>query len=465
MEVLKDLLDQLPLGSLILIAGNPGTGKTVFSASYVYRHVERGEKGAYVSFAESKEGFYRSMRSFGMDFKAFEEKGLFLFLDYATPTEPLMVEKTLEHIFKEVVKFNAEYLVVDSVSAIMQLLGAPKARSVFHVLFNRVVRVSKVTTIAIAEVPWGKEEIGLGVEEFLADAVIMLRFREIEARVARELQILKVRGVKVEHPRMIFTLHEGFRVIPPFKTTIPKEVRPFEPLPDSEACFTTGIKALDEAIGGFKKGGLVLLEVDRNVEFHQYHLLKMPLTCNFLLKGRGVLVLPSIGIDAEDIITTLKDGYGVSPDRLHDLLKVYELKTTGSKVGKPYVVYLKGDCSDDYERYVKIHEELKAKTQQPLLNLIGIDTLETLYGRERARRFLVSALIRNKGENGLVVAVAKPGMEGTTQRVANAADVHLKLVRRRGVVLLYGLKPRTNLYAIEADTSKGYLLPKLIPIM
>lgn len=44
-----------PRGSLILLAGNPGTGKTVFGAQFLYRGASvYGEPGVYVSFAESR---------------------------------------------------------------------------------------------------------------------------------------------------------------------------------------------------------------------------------------------------------------------------------------------------------------------------------------------------------------------------------------------------------------------------
>ena len=38
-----------PLGSLIILAGNPGTGKTIFSATFLYNGtVNYSEKGVYI---------------------------------------------------------------------------------------------------------------------------------------------------------------------------------------------------------------------------------------------------------------------------------------------------------------------------------------------------------------------------------------------------------------------------------
>jgi len=85
-----DGLDELisggfPRGGLIVLAGDPGTGKTIFSAQFLYRRVvDHGEKGVYVSFAEDKEQFYRNMRALGLDFERLEREGLFSFLDVLT---------------------------------------------------------------------------------------------------------------------------------------------------------------------------------------------------------------------------------------------------------------------------------------------------------------------------------------------------------------------------------------------
>ncbi|MEM3798329.1 MAG: ATPase domain-containing protein, partial [Candidatus Bathyarchaeia archaeon] len=43
-----------PKNSLIVLVGCPGSGKTIFSAQFLYRGcVDYGDKGVYVSFAES----------------------------------------------------------------------------------------------------------------------------------------------------------------------------------------------------------------------------------------------------------------------------------------------------------------------------------------------------------------------------------------------------------------------------
>lgn len=79
-----------PRNSIIIVAGNPGTGKTIFSAQFIYcGATEYGENGVYVSFAESRESFIENMKQFGFDFEKLESEGKFRYLDFLTVKRPL----------------------------------------------------------------------------------------------------------------------------------------------------------------------------------------------------------------------------------------------------------------------------------------------------------------------------------------------------------------------------------------
>ena len=64
-----------PRGDTILLIGNPGTGKTGFSAQFLYKGLVEGECGIYVSFSEGREAFFRNMNSIGLDFAKYEKEG------------------------------------------------------------------------------------------------------------------------------------------------------------------------------------------------------------------------------------------------------------------------------------------------------------------------------------------------------------------------------------------------------
>lgn len=57
------------------------------------------------------------------------------------------------------------------------------------------------------------------------------------------------------------------------------------------------------------------------------------------------------------------------------------------------------------------------------------------------------------------------GCEDAVKMLSVIADVHLKLVMRHGNLILYGMKPWTNLQVVEMDVTKGHAELKLTPIV
>ena len=111
--------------TLILLAGNPGTGKSTFAAKFLYEGAMRyGEPGLYVSFVEPKERFYAYMKGLGMDLEEAERRGLFRYLSLPTVITKDMLGSVVESIVKAADEVRARRIAVDSLTPIVQL-GAP----------------------------------------------------------------------------------------------------------------------------------------------------------------------------------------------------------------------------------------------------------------------------------------------------------------------------------------------------
>jgi len=452
----------LPRGGLIVLAGNPGTGKTIFSAQFLYRGcVDRGERGVYVSFAEDKGQFYRNMKSFGFDFERLEEEGLFSFLDMLTVREE-GVSTALELIISKVAELGAERLAIDSFSAMAQAFREPhEARIVMHAILSKIVRSMGCATLLVVEVPHGSPRLGLGVEEFVADGIIVLRRGLLDGRPFRELEVLKMRGVPIPEVQAVFTLKGGFRVFAPFKARPIERPSRFRPRPDPEGYFSTGSRDLDEVLGGgYPRGSLVLIEVDGRVSIPQYQLVMAPTASNFIAQGRGVIIIPSMGVDpAIAKRRALEAGFTI--DESNSLQRVC-VRYFPELRSEPYVVVFKGESvSEDYEKYASVAVELRKRTRQPLLHIVGVDTLVDTYGEKEALWLMRIGLAISRMTGDLIMVLLKPGYPRVAEVLGAAADVYLKVTREHGTVLVYGVKPRTNVYVLEMDTTEGYPMPKL----
>jgi len=466
-----DALDKVieggfPQGSLILVAGNPGTGKTVFSARFLHRGVvDYGENGVYVNFSESRETFYKNMKSFGFDFEHLERDGKFHYLSMLAVREA-RVSSVLKLILEVINKAKAKRLVIDSFSVVAQAFEKPHdARILIRTVLDKIVRQVGCTTLMIVEVPYGEEKIGLGIEEFVADGVLYFRAGRLEERLYRDLSIRKMRGTEVKEDEVGFTIKDGFKAFSSFETRPIERREKFKPLPDPPGKFSTSSEELDKLLGGgYPRGSTVLLEIGRNVSTQQYHLILSPTSWNFLAKRAGVIVFPSSGVDY-NIVWKRAAESGLPEETLNRCLRVCVFRSSATKK-KPYIAEFEGkDMNEDFERYLEVATELWKEIGKPLLHIVGIDRLMAHYGMDDAIKIinLSTTMIRENGSLG--VFLLKPRYPRASDILNAIVNIHLKMVREHGALLLYGLKPRTRLHFLEMDVSRGYPLPKLTPVV
>jgi KaiC/GvpD/RAD55 family RecA-like ATPase len=456
-----------PRGSLILLAGEPGVGKTVFSMQFLVKGAELNESGIYVSFAETKNTLIENFsRHLNVDLAKLEVEGKIKILDFTAMKEE-GISAILESILAEVKALNAKRLVIDSFSAMAQAFKEPiDVRIIVQTILSRIVREMGCTTIMVEEVPIGRAEIGLGMEEFVADGLIRLRANELDKRLFRDLEIVKLRGVRLDERKLAFTLEGGFKAFTPFKLKPIEKPNRFQPIPDPPDKYSTGVRDLDEVLGGgLPKGLTILLEVAGKVSMLEYLLILLPMMLNFVVQGRPVILIPAIGIDAE-FVRSIALSHGISEDEVNRLLRVCEPLSPRKNQKKPYIAVFEGkDLWRDYESYLKLEERLLKETGQPALSVSCLDTLLAYYGEENCEKLFGQDAIRVRERNTLAIGILKPGYKRLAEKLSGIADIHLRLTREHGCLLLYGVKPRTGLYGVEMDVSRGYPLPKLTPIV
>jgi circadian clock protein KaiC len=185
----------LPKESIVLVAGSPGAGKTTFAAQFLYEGATKSsEKGIYVCFAETKESLIRNLQRFGWDFGKLERTGQIFILDLSTTKEP-GIQSNLNLILDKINDIGAKRLVIDSFSAFsMALTEQSDIRFLIHLLYRFLQKIG-CTTIMISDTPWGSQQIGSGVEEFIADGVILMHTKfDEKGDLKRTLSIIKMRS-------------------------------------------------------------------------------------------------------------------------------------------------------------------------------------------------------------------------------------------------------------------------------
>ncbi len=214
----------LPRRRATVVAGQAGSAKTVFAGHFLAEGVRRGQPAVFVTLEEPAADLRANLTTLGWDVAAWEAAGDWRFVD-ASPlvredgtTVPYSFSALEAQIGKAVDDTGADRIVVDSLTAVFALSDdTGTARQRLRSLIGRL-RASGLTivmTVETAEDPAASLS-RYGIEEFVADNVVLLRnAREGRGR-RRTLEVLKVRGATHRKGEYAFTVlpGEGLVVLP-----------------------------------------------------------------------------------------------------------------------------------------------------------------------------------------------------------------------------------------------------------
>ena len=194
-------------GSVNLISGGPGTGKTVFASQFLYNGaVEYGEKGLFVSFEEDLDNLKQDMKEFGWDFEALEKAEKVRFV-YFGPYETTDLQARL---IREISKTNATRVVIDTISVFaMGLKSDYEVRKEIYTLASVLKRLN-CTILMTSEIVGDLSESAnsnlsrYGVEEFIADSVITFHYSGLGGKGDRALRIVKMR--RTNHKKGVISM-------------------------------------------------------------------------------------------------------------------------------------------------------------------------------------------------------------------------------------------------------------------
>ena len=253
----------VPKGRTCLVSGTAGSSKTVFAVQFLVEGIRKeGEGGVFVTFEESPADIRRNMLGFGWDIERFERERKWAFVDASLQPDQEIIEigsydlgALLARIEHAVQKTGGKRVSMDSLGAIFgQFYNAETVRRELHRAAMALKKMD-VTAIMTAE---RTDEYGdlarFGVEEFVADNVIILRNVLEEEKRRRTIEILKFRGTNHHKGEFPFTIipGEGIVIIPLSEIQLGQK--------SSSIRVTSGNKKLDEMCGGgFFRDSIILV--------------------------------------------------------------------------------------------------------------------------------------------------------------------------------------------------------------
>jgi len=195
-------------GSVTLVSGISGTGKTVLSVQFLTNAIASGRKGLLVSLDEHPAQLIRNAKSLGFDLQALVDAGK-LFIHYESPLE-LELDVHFDRIVKLVEEEGIDCVVFDSI-AVYEMTSRDEVADYLYALAS-FFKNRLATTLFNYESPelLGVSQISEELKgSHLVDNIILLNYVEISTVLRRALAVPKVRGSRNQQVTREYTIGVG----------------------------------------------------------------------------------------------------------------------------------------------------------------------------------------------------------------------------------------------------------------
>ncbi len=215
-------------GNNTLITGGAGTGKTLIGMQFLYNGViESNEPGVFITLEEIPKELRREALQFGWDLTTLEKQNKLAIIDAASaraglPTDEAYavrrgfgINDLAEQIYMAANKINAQRVTIDSLSALGlrfdDLAGIRTAIFKLSALLRELSTTSLMTSEIVGQGTYSR----YGVEEFVAQGLILLYLDEKEGELRRSIIVRKMRSTAHSLKRYPFEISSRGIVVMP----------------------------------------------------------------------------------------------------------------------------------------------------------------------------------------------------------------------------------------------------------
>ena len=208
-------------GTVNVVSGGSGTGKTILGSQFLYEGAKDGKKTMCIITSEESKSIIKEMRtSFGWDFEELVEQGNLVFVDITDPS--LRLQKSVEIAPSELIKSfkkliqskiekeKPERVFIDSIEALFLAIESNyKLRTLIDDVFS-VLRKFDVTSVITVGKIFGLDEM----VEYGADSVIKLDRVITGNNLQRSVYVMKMRGSgTINEVRVLSISDKGMSVL------------------------------------------------------------------------------------------------------------------------------------------------------------------------------------------------------------------------------------------------------------
>jgi circadian clock protein KaiC len=250
----------LPRGRTSLICGGPGCGKTMFATEFLVNGARQfDEPGVFVAFEETEQELTQNAASLRLDLEGLSRDGM-LAIDHVHLDSSQIAETgeyDLEGLFirlkHAIESVKAKRVVLDTIETLFSSFSnTALLRSEIRRLFQ-FLKSFDVTAVVTGE--RGENSLTrYGLEEYVADCVILFDHRVADQITTRRMRIVKYRGSSHGTNEYPFIIDEhGFSILPVTSMVSRHKL--------TSEVVSTGVPDLDAMLGagGYYRGSSILM--------------------------------------------------------------------------------------------------------------------------------------------------------------------------------------------------------------
>lgn len=486
---LDDLNKFIKIGNhSLLVKGRSGTGKVTLCFELARNNIDRFDV-IFVSRNVSEKGLYSRfpwVKAFVKPHNILSISNLdsmladpsFILTNIANSISNLTTK--IQDPFTSLEESPRPFTILDGWEGITRELDST-ARTKAEKMLTSIINRSEGFIVFLVE------EIDKSSIEYLVDGVVVLNQDFYRSYRLREMQIEKLKGTHIARAKVPFTLEGGrFRTFSGLSQKhLINKTHNFVPISHSNGFFSTGSLELDHKLnGGFKKGTVISIEIEEDVDRFVFVPILAPIILNFISQDHAAFVIPAsdqYGSAVAKYITPYAPN-----DKIIKFLRIFSSAdgssiqenskvTEGDKSGIPsslsysatsptdpienstyLILNTEKTFSHTFILWLNTRKKLRQKSQGCVMT-IDYSFVELEYQNEI--QLILKSIIEmsrlTRRSNDLLIMVSRPNYR-SLDVMRNISDMHLRVFEYDGVLMLAATKPQLFLYNIQSDFSGGF---------
>ena len=184
----------IPRGSLVVLSGSPGSGKTIFCLQFINAGIlDYNENCVLVLLEESKEEIFESAREFGWDFEEFVKQKKLKILSVNLYDFEIL-KNNIEDAIRSI---DAKRIVIDP-GVLFKLFFEKELDARKNIVaLGQILKKRKCTAIITNELSLDINSSLYGLEEYVADGVVLLYHTRVKNKFIRSIAVVKMRNTQI----------------------------------------------------------------------------------------------------------------------------------------------------------------------------------------------------------------------------------------------------------------------------